>query len=95
MSGYVVPLHATCICFFDTFVHIQEEPSNVATAVPWAIIGAIVISSILGVGAPLAMSCLRAPLNNLATRPSTLPLCPSYRIPSKKSDRTTDGGDLR
>lgn len=35
---------------FDSSVHISEEASNAATAVPWAIVGAIAISGILGWG---------------------------------------------
>ncbi|KAF8527490.1 APC amino acid permease [Hysterangium stoloniferum] len=33
---------------FDSSVHISEEATNAATAVPWAIVGAISISGILG-----------------------------------------------
>ncbi|KXN84202.1 GABA-specific permease [Leucoagaricus sp. SymC.cos] len=33
---------------FDSSVHISEEASNAATAVPWAIVGAISIAGILG-----------------------------------------------
>lgn len=35
---------------FDSSVHISEEASNAATAVPWAIIGAISIAGVLGTG---------------------------------------------
>lgn len=35
---------------FDSSVHISEEASNAATAVPWGIVGAITISGILGCG---------------------------------------------
>jgi amino acid transporter len=35
---------------FDSSVHISEEASNAATAVPWAIVGAISIAGLLGWG---------------------------------------------
>lgn len=35
---------------FDSSVHISEEASNAATAVPWAIVNAIGIAGILGWG---------------------------------------------
>ena len=35
---------------FDSSVHISEEASNAATAVPWAIVYAIGIAGILGWG---------------------------------------------
>jgi amino acid transporter len=35
---------------FDSSVHISEEASNAATAVPWAIVNAVGIAGILGVG---------------------------------------------
>ncbi|KAH6911887.1 APC amino acid permease [Coprinopsis sp. MPI-PUGE-AT-0042] len=34
------------ICSFDSAVHISEEASNAATAVPWGIVGAIAISGL-------------------------------------------------
>ncbi|KAL0065445.1 hypothetical protein AAF712_007509 [Marasmius tenuissimus] len=36
------------ICSFDCSVHISEEATNAAVAVPWAIVGAISIAGILG-----------------------------------------------
>ena len=38
---------------FDSSVHISEEASNAATAVPWAIVYAIGIAGVLGWGALL------------------------------------------
>jgi hypothetical protein len=35
---------------FDSSVHISEEASNAAVAVPWAIVGAISIAGLLGWG---------------------------------------------
>ncbi|KAI0297037.1 amino acid/polyamine transporter I [Multifurca ochricompacta] len=44
--SFLAPLWT--ICSFDSSVHISEEASNAATAVPWAIIWAISIAGILG-----------------------------------------------
>ncbi|KAF9048099.1 APC amino acid permease [Hymenopellis radicata] len=44
--SFLAPLWT--ICSFDSSVHISEEASNAATAVPWAIVFAIFISGVLG-----------------------------------------------
>ncbi|KAI0310735.1 amino acid transporter [Amylostereum chailletii] len=44
--SFLAPLWT--ICSFDSSVHISEEASNAATAVPWAIVWAIGIAGILG-----------------------------------------------
>ncbi|KAI0027526.1 APC amino acid permease [Vararia minispora EC-137] len=44
--SFLAPLWT--ICSFDSSVHISEEASNAATAVPWAIVLAIAISGVLG-----------------------------------------------
>jgi len=44
------------ICSFDSSVHISEEASNAATAVPWAIVSAISIAGILGLGVNIALT---------------------------------------
>ncbi|KAI0790897.1 amino acid permease-domain-containing protein [Abortiporus biennis] len=44
--SFLAPLWT--ICSFDSSVHIAEEASNAAVAVPWAIVGAIGIAGILG-----------------------------------------------
>ncbi|KAF9507561.1 hypothetical protein BS47DRAFT_1303851 [Hydnum rufescens UP504] len=44
------------ICSFDSSVHISEEATNAATAVPWAIVGAIGISGILGTAILIVLS---------------------------------------
>ncbi|KAG9103795.1 GABA-specific high-affinity permease [Ceratobasidium sp. 370] len=41
---------------FDTGVHISEEASNAATAVPWAIVGSATISGFLGTGMVIALA---------------------------------------
>jgi amino acid transporter len=35
---------------FDSSVHISEEASNAASAVPWAIVNAVAVSGVLGFG---------------------------------------------
>ncbi|CAE6514963.1 unnamed protein product [Rhizoctonia solani] len=45
-----------CIGAYDSCVHISEEASNAAVAVPWAIIGAIGISGILGTAMNIAIT---------------------------------------
>jgi len=44
--SFLAPLWT--ICSFDSSVHISEEASNAATAVPWAIVNAIAIAGVLG-----------------------------------------------
>ncbi|KZT66736.1 amino acid transporter [Daedalea quercina L-15889] len=44
--SFLAPLWT--ICSFDSSVHISEEASNAATAVPWAIVYAIGIAGVLG-----------------------------------------------
>ncbi|KAF7294711.1 Gaba permease [Mycena indigotica] len=44
--SFLAPLWT--ICSFDSSVHISEEASNAATAVPWAIVWAIGIAGLLG-----------------------------------------------
>ncbi|KDQ54536.1 hypothetical protein JAAARDRAFT_196453 [Jaapia argillacea MUCL 33604] len=44
--SFLAPLWT--ICSFDSAVHISEEAANAATAVPWAITGAIAIAGVLG-----------------------------------------------
>ena len=38
----------TSVGSFDSAVHISEEASNAAIAVPWAIVGAIFVAGVLG-----------------------------------------------
>jgi len=46
--SFLAPLWT--ICSFDSSVHISEEASNAAKAVPWAIVNAIGIAAVLGLG---------------------------------------------
>ena len=44
---------------FDAPVHISEEASNAATAVPWAIVWATSIGGIFGLGTPsIILACV-------------------------------------
>lgn len=52
--SFVAPLWT--ICSFDSAVHISEEASNAATAVPWAIVSAITIAGILGLAVNIALA---------------------------------------
>lgn len=42
--------HPAALGSFDSSVHISEEASNAAVAVPWGIVGAIAIAGVLGTG---------------------------------------------
>ncbi|KAI5993805.1 amino acid permease-domain-containing protein [Pisolithus orientalis] len=44
------------ICSFDCAVHISEEASNAATAVPWAIVSSITVAGILGMAINIALA---------------------------------------
>ncbi|CAE6416220.1 unnamed protein product [Rhizoctonia solani] len=49
---------------YDSSVHISEEASNAAVAVPWAIVGAIAISGILGTALNIAIAfCMGTNIN--------------------------------
>ncbi|CAK5271009.1 unnamed protein product [Mycena citricolor] len=56
------------ICSFDSSVHISEESSNAATAVPWAIVSAIGIAGVLGWAINMALAfCMGTDLESLAS----------------------------
>ncbi|KAI6137894.1 amino acid/polyamine transporter I [Pisolithus tinctorius] len=52
--SFVAPLWT--ICSFDCAVHISEEASNAATAVPWAIVGSITVAGTLGLAINIALA---------------------------------------
>ncbi|KAN0124703.1 Amino acid/polyamine transporter I [Lactarius tabidus] len=52
--SFLAPLWT--ICSFDSTVHISEEASNAATAVPWAIVWAIGIGGVLGWAVNVALT---------------------------------------
>ncbi|KAF9006941.1 amino acid transporter [Cyathus striatus] len=62
--SFLAPLWT--ICSFDSSVHISEEASNAATAVPWAIVNAIGIAGILGWAINMALAfCMGSDLEAL------------------------------
>ncbi|KAJ6619034.1 APC amino acid permease [Mycena sp. CBHHK59/15] len=62
--SFLAPLWT--ICSFDSSVHISEEASNAATAVPWAIVCAIGIAGILGFAINVSLAfCMGADLDSL------------------------------
>ncbi|KAI5988507.1 amino acid/polyamine transporter I [Pisolithus marmoratus] len=63
------------ICSFDSAVHISEEASNAATAVPWAIVNSITISSILGMAINIALAfCMGTDIEYLIDSPIGQPM---------------------
>ncbi|KAJ6526559.1 amino acid/polyamine transporter I [Mycena vulgaris] len=62
--SFLAPLWT--ICSFDSSVHISEEASNAATAVPWAIVMAIVIAGVLGWAINVSLAfCMGTDLDTL------------------------------
>ncbi|KAG2143445.1 amino acid/polyamine transporter I [Suillus bovinus] len=58
---------AWTIASFDSSVHISEESSNAATAVPWAIVSAVAIAGILGWAINVSLAfCMGSDLESLA-----------------------------
>jgi len=52
--SFLAPLWT--ICSFDSSVHISEEASNAATAVPWAIVNAVAVGGVLGFAINMALA---------------------------------------
>ncbi|KAG2072013.1 amino acid transporter [Suillus decipiens] len=66
---------AWTIASFDSSVHISEESSNAATAVPWAIVSAIGIAGILGWAINVSLAfCMGTNVNSLLTSPVGQPM---------------------
>jgi len=62
--SFMAPLWT--ICSFDSGVHISEEASNAASAVPWAIVNAIAAGGILGFAINIALAfCMGGDLASL------------------------------
>ncbi|KAG0694600.1 amino acid/polyamine transporter I [Suillus ampliporus] len=60
---------------FDSSVHISEESSNAATAVPWAIVCAIAIAGILGWAINVSLAfCMGTDVNSLLNSPVGQPM---------------------
>ncbi|KAG1744390.1 amino acid permease-domain-containing protein [Suillus lakei] len=63
------------IASFDSSVHISEESSNAATAVPWAIVSAIGIAGILGWGINVSLAfCMGTDIDSLLSSPIGQPM---------------------
>ncbi|KAJ7279031.1 APC amino acid permease [Mycena rebaudengoi] len=62
--SFLAPLWT--ICSFDSSVHISEEASNAATAVPWAIVWAIGIAGVWGTAINISLAfCMGSDLDAL------------------------------
>ncbi|KAF9489100.1 APC amino acid permease [Pleurotus eryngii] len=60
---------------FDSAVHISEEASNAATAVPWAIINAVGIAGILGTAINISLAfCMGTDLDAIVNSPIGQPM---------------------
>ncbi|KAG1723441.1 amino acid permease-domain-containing protein [Suillus lakei] len=60
---------------FDSSVHISEESSNAATAVPWAIVSAIGIAGILGWAINVSLTfCMGTDMDSLLSSPIGQPM---------------------
>jgi len=71
--SFLAPLWT--ICSFDSAVHISEEASNAATAVPWAIVGAIAVAGVLGWGINVSLAfCMGTDIEGLMTNPIGQPM---------------------
>ncbi|GBE87110.1 Uncharacterized amino-acid permease [Sparassis crispa] len=71
--SFLAPLWT--ICSFDSSVHISEEASNAATAVPWAITGAITIAGVLGWAINVALAfCMGTDLESIMNSPVGQPM---------------------
>ncbi|KAF8064170.1 APC amino acid permease [Lyophyllum atratum] len=76
-NGYAFILSFTAplwtICSFDSSVHISEEASNAATAVPWAIVLAIAIAGVLGWAINMSLAfCMGTDLQALFDSPQPM-----------------------
>ncbi|KAI0717739.1 APC amino acid permease [Cerioporus squamosus] len=73
MLSFLSPLWT--ICSFDSSVHISEEASNAATAVPWAIVYAIGIAGVLGWAINVALAfCMGTDLDAILNSPIGQPM---------------------
>jgi len=71
--SFLAPLWT--ICSFDSSVHISEEASNAATAVPWAIVLAIAVAGILGWAINVSLAfCMGSDINGVLASPIGQPM---------------------
>jgi len=69
--SFLAPLWT--ICSFDSGVHISEEASNAASAVPWAIVNAVAVGGVLGFAINMALAfCMGSDLESLASSPQPM-----------------------
>ena len=60
---------------FDSAVHISEEASNAATAVPWAITGSIFVAGVLGWAINVSLAfCMGTDLDAILNDPIGQPM---------------------
>ncbi|KAG1724012.1 amino acid/polyamine transporter I [Suillus lakei] len=60
---------------YDASVHMSEEASNAATAIPWAIINSIVVSAILGWGINVSLAfCMGTDVGGILSSPIGQPM---------------------
>ncbi|KAG1849286.1 amino acid/polyamine transporter I [Suillus subalutaceus] len=60
---------------FDASVHMSEEASNAATAIPWAIVSSIVISAFLGLGVNVSLAfCMGTDVGGVLSSPVGQPM---------------------
>ena len=60
---------------FDSAVHISEEASNAAIAVPWAIVGAIFVAGVLGWAINVSLAfCMGTDLESIVDNPIGQPM---------------------
>ncbi|KAL5510966.1 hypothetical protein ACEPAG_3685 [Sanghuangporus baumii] len=71
--SFLAPLWT--ICSFDSAVHISEEASNAAIAVPWAIVGAIFVAGVLGWAINVSLAfCMGTDLDSIFNNPIGQPM---------------------
>ncbi|KAG1905905.1 amino acid/polyamine transporter I [Suillus fuscotomentosus] len=60
---------------YDTSVHMTEEVSNAAMAIPWAIVGSITVSAVLGCGVNISLAfCMGTDVGSLLNSPIGQPM---------------------
>ncbi|KAG2366075.1 amino acid/polyamine transporter I [Suillus spraguei] len=60
---------------YDASVHMSEEASNAATAIPWAIVSSIAISAVLGWGINVSLAfCMGTDLDSILSSPIGQPM---------------------
>ncbi|KAG1875108.1 amino acid/polyamine transporter I [Suillus tomentosus] len=60
---------------YDTSVHMSEEVSNAAMAIPWAIVGSIAVSAVLGCGVNISLAfCMGTDIGSVLNSPIGQPM---------------------